>query len=49
MICGQSPNVVAVTITWAPLVFRSRLTRSGTWFGRRTKLSCPHDLASEAL
>src|SRR5919204_1230064 len=33
MIAGQSPNVVEVTITWAPLVFRSRLTRLGTWFG----------------
>src|ERR671936_153368 len=33
VIAGQSPNVVEVTITWAPLVFRSRLTRLGTWFG----------------
>src|SRR5262245_7073874 len=24
MICGQSPKVVVVTITWAPLVLRSR-------------------------
>src|SRR6188472_1156425 len=33
MIAGQSLNVVVVTITWAPLVFRRRFTRLGTWFG----------------
>src|SRR5262249_60525257 len=33
MIWGQSPNVVAVTISCAPFVLRRRLTSAGTWFG----------------
>src|SRR5215471_16398589 len=46
---GQSPYVVDVTISWAPLVPRMRLTRAGTWFCPWTKLSSRTTLPPSAL